>query len=94
MAQESHKSIPTKQFQVSDLPLTNPNGVQPIYANVVGVFNSSYDVRLNFSEVFVMSLADAHKPHHELRASIVLTKEQTKSLSTALEAIVKQIDGK
>jgi hypothetical protein len=69
---------PQKQFNPADVPVINPAGIFPVYANNATVFTGPHDLRVVFTEI-VGEGAKA-EPTQQLRASVALSYSQAQLL--------------
>jgi hypothetical protein len=80
-------SISQLQAQITDIPVTNPSGIQSVYANNATLLASSNDIRIVFGEIFMDRVNG--KPEQQLRANVVMTIAQAQALAHALIGTVE-----
>jgi hypothetical protein len=79
--------VPTQQqFNVADVPITNPHNVEPVYCNNAAVYITQWDIRLLFSEITVdVKLT----PGHVVRASVTMTPKHAKAFLSVLQNTIE-----
>src|SRR5208337_2835297 len=80
----------TREINISQMPVQNPDEVRPVYCNNVGVQLTTWDVRLLFSEIIPQSTPG--ELTIELRAAVTLSAAQAKGLAIGLLQSLKQYE--
>ena len=69
-----------QELAVSELPVTNPDNVRPVYSNHAGVQVTTWDIRIMFAEITPM-LGSAEI---QQRANVVMAPAHAKALAVIL----------
>ncbi len=81
MASQARPLSP-QQINLAELPVTNPAGIQSVYANNAMLFNAPHDIRLVFTEIILD--APNTGPRQEMRASVAISYSEAQLLHQAL----------
>ncbi|MEO6802033.1 MAG: hypothetical protein ABI197_02175 [Granulicella sp.] len=73
--------------QATQIGITNPSGVVPVYANTVGASGTNTDFRLFFNEMGAMPDGLTTKQTQEIRAAVVLPLGILENLIKVLQEI-------
>ncbi len=80
----------TREINIAQVPIGNPDGIRPVYCNNVGLQITTWDFRLMFSEVIPKAIPG--ELSIELRAAVTMNAAQAKGLAIALMQSVKQYE--
>ena len=77
-----------RQVDISKMAVANPNGVQAVYSNNIGIQLTNWDVRLIFTEV----VPAMDSVSIQLRSLVTLVPAQAKALVMVLGEQLKQYE--
>lgn len=80
----------TKPINVADIPVTNPHGVQPIYANSIGLAATLMDFTLLFLETGQLPGEKGPTTRNELKAAVTLPMPAAGALIQVLNQYLTQ----
>ena len=78
-----------REYQVKDIPVENPRGIESAYSNHAVVGITQWDVRLAFMEI--AGLIEA-KPKIVLKADIVMSQDHFRALVRVLNENLAALD--
>src|SRR5436190_17569799 len=75
-------------FDVSKLPLSNPDNIRPVYTNFAGIAQTPWDFQIMFSEMVVAG----QNISVQLRSLVVMTPHHAKALLGVLQANIAEFE--